>query len=309
MKNGPSSGAPCIVQTPSAFSIPGLGSSEPFASTGFHLALSVPLEPPLTERSGAEAQRGRHSLSVSLPPVPPPTPQASAWIPAETYEYVDNESLHLLPAMPRGPLLRQRTTGEKGTSVLACLFVALAMCAFAWLVASGSLAEQAGIAGQEPDSAKDVVTEPPAVLHLEENSAAVPSIAIKVGGGVAGEVRTRTARATRRRSGPMTSRRPAQKSTQDGKDEMSGYSWPARTAEDLTRTRGSTTSVTVLVTLEAGKARGKAPAEDEAKSEASPAFDDRFTTRAKRGRPRKSSRKWKRRHLYPRRHIHRESKE
>ncbi|XP_065290813.1 uncharacterized protein [Dermacentor albipictus] len=296
------------------FTAPG-GSSEPLMSTGFDRVYSMPTIPPAREdlaptyasrRSFRQAQQC--STSDSLPLVPPPTPQLSARMAPEDCGD-DNARNRRVPAPPPSATqLKRQTVGDKGIGKLALVPLTLGLCAFVWLVASVALANQAGTVGQELDGAREEAAEPAVVLHLE-NFGSAPPLKAGVGETVA-EIRTRATR-TVGRGRTTTASGLATAYTMDDleEDDLFWASSKAHKTEGPRKSEDADATDVLYFTQDAEPTQGfqgipstEARVGSEAVRTAHP---DGSTTRAKRGHSRKGSRRSKRRHLYPRRHIHR----
>ncbi|KAL3224845.1 hypothetical protein MRX96_026232 [Rhipicephalus microplus] len=288
--------------------VPG-GSSEPGTSTGFYIASSMPTIPPtFNDSSHRDAFSGSYRAkyrwaSESLPPVPPPTPQPAArTAPQEDADVESGDQRVLATALPRDAQLNQRVVSDKALGCLTFVLVVLALCSLVWLLASGALANQADVANLELDGVRKEAAEPAVVLHLEDNSGSVPSQVIKPIGGQA-VVMTRTRRTMKVRRGKTTT--PAAWEEESTGDETEEDELPSARS-DARETEGppNDDDVDYRPSQDTEPTTGSASVEDLFVSEAVATVTlDSLTTRAKHSHSRKGSRRSKRWHPYPRRHV------
>ncbi|KAL1422298.1 hypothetical protein MTO96_022174 [Rhipicephalus appendiculatus] len=287
------------------------GSSEPGTSTGFYLASSMPTVPPVPSESSPRDASSRsyrakyRRTSESLPPVPPPTPQLAARRAAREYGDVESRDRRVLAAAsPTATQLNQRVVSDTASGCLSFVLVSVGLFALVWLLASGALANQADAANLELDGAREEGAEPAVVLHLEDHWGSVPSQVIKpIGREVVGKTRTRTSMKVERGKTTTPTGWEAESSRDDPEeDELPRARYEARETEGPR----DSDDVDSRPSQDTEPTAGFASVEDRLSGEAAAtATPDSLATRAKHGHSRKGSRRSKRRHPYPRRHIHR----
>lgn len=155
-------------------------------STGFYLPscrATVPLlgQEQLPSADDRYSMRSCSPTTTLLPPSTPRTPPPVSWRSA-----VRDRTDESLPR-PRtsGVALLDWCTegGEKSDGCLACVLVALALGAFLCIFASALLSENSGMALLEPQGELRKGADADPVLHLEGNSAGLPSPTLERAGG------------------------------------------------------------------------------------------------------------------------------
>ncbi|XP_077486292.1 uncharacterized protein LOC144097447 isoform X2 [Amblyomma americanum] len=275
----------------------GLTSSEQAMSTGFHFASSATTVPLLSKHAVPDSyQSSRMSRPKSSPPSPvlPPATLRGAWI-SHNLRYRHNfratETRDPVPSTSMAGLLKRFTILGQNAHGLVIVLVTLGLCAFVWVVLAAALTHHAIFVGEDPDILKDEDIDADVQLHLEGSSVSKPPSRLEASPGAVVVVHPWRTKAAHKLNGA---------------DGVAATKPPSDEPGRVLGVRGNDSSghkpsgdVPIHPNLDAEDARHSEPARD---------FSEPVLISWNPTRARKSSRRPKRaRHLYPRRHIHRES--